>query len=108
MSFIKTSFQAVLNGYRQRPKYQRLLIIVTAIYFTFTAILGLLVPYIVVKQVPEQLSSLLQRPVTLENVKVNPFTLEVAIDKFELQETDSKPFVGFSQLNFEYQFWDSV
>ncbi|MGS0682794.1 DUF748 domain-containing protein [Shewanella sp. 125m-7] len=108
MSFIKQSFQTLLNGYRQRPKYQRLLIIVTAIYFTFTAILGLLVPYIVVKQVPEQLSSLLQRPVTLENVKINPFTLEVAIDKFELQETDNKPFVGFSQLSFEYQFWDSV
>ncbi|ABZ76234.1 protein of unknown function DUF748 [Shewanella halifaxensis HAW-EB4] len=108
MSFIKKLLQPVLKGYRQRPKYQRLLIISAAIYLTFTAILGLLVPYILVKQAPQQLSALLQRPITLESVKINPFTLEVAIDKFQLLETDNKPFVSFQQLSFEYQFWNSV
>ncbi|GIU15507.1 DUF748 domain-containing protein [Shewanella sp. MBTL60-007] len=108
MSFIKNLLKPILNGYRQRPRYQRLLIILSAIYLSFTALLGLLVPYIVVKQAPKQLSELLQRPVTLEQVKINPFTLEVAIDNFELHETNNLPFIGFKQLTFEYQFWDSI
>ncbi|MCG9729650.1 DUF748 domain-containing protein [Shewanella sp. Isolate13] len=108
MSFIKNLLKPILNGYRQRPRYQRLLIILSAIYLSFTALLGLLVPYIVVKQAPKQLSELLQRPVTLEQVKINPFTLEVAIDNFELHETNNQPFIGFKQLTFEYQFWDSI
>lgn len=108
MSFIKNLLKPVINGYRQRPKYQRLLIIFSAIYFSFTALLGLLVPYIVVKQVPEQLSALLQRPVTLEKVAINPFTLEVTITHFEVHETNAQPFAGFKQLKFEYQFWDSI
>ncbi|GIU35828.1 DUF748 domain-containing protein [Shewanella schlegeliana] len=108
MSFIKNLLKPILNGYQQRPRYQRMLIILSAIYFSFTALLGLLVPYLVVKQVPKQLSELLQRPVTLEQVKINPFTLEVAIDNFELHETNNQPFIGFKQLTFEYQFWDSI
>ncbi|GIU20176.1 MULTISPECIES: DUF748 domain-containing protein [unclassified Shewanella] len=108
MSFNSKLLNAVLNGYRQRPRSQRLLIIVSAIYLSFTALLGLLVPYIIVKQAPKQLSQLLQRPVTLERVTINPFTLEVAVDNFELHETNNQPFVGFKQLSFEYQFWNSV
>ncbi|ABV86925.1 DUF748 domain-containing protein [Shewanella pealeana] len=108
MSFISKFLKPVLNGYRQRPRYQRLLLIVSAIYLSFTAVLGLLVPYIIVKQAPKQLSELLQRPVTLERVKINPFTLEVAVDNFELHETNNQPFVGFKQLSFEYQFWNSL
>ncbi|MCL1146642.1 DUF748 domain-containing protein [Shewanella marinintestina] len=108
MSFINKLLKPLLNSYRQRPKYQRLLIILSAIYFSFTVILGLLVPYVLVKQAPKQLSSLLQRPVTLESVKINPFTLEVAIDKFKIKETDNQDFIGFDQLSFEYQFWNSL
>ncbi|WP_299807645.1 DUF748 domain-containing protein [uncultured Shewanella sp.] len=108
MSFNSKLLKPIFNGYRQRPRSQRLLIIVSAIYLSFTALLGLLVPYIIVKQAPKQLSEFLQRPVTLEKVKINPFTLEVAVDNFELHETNNQPFVGFKQLRFEYQFWNSL
>ncbi|MCL1139765.1 DUF748 domain-containing protein [Shewanella pneumatophori] len=108
MSFLKKLLQPILSGYRQRPRYQRLIIIFSALYLCFTAILGLLVPYVAVKQAPQQLSQLLQRPVTLQDIKINPFTLDVAIDNFQLHETNNQPFVGFKQLTFELQFWDSL
>ncbi|GIU49634.1 hypothetical protein TUM4438_33670 [Shewanella sairae] len=108
MSFINKFLKPIVNGYRQRPKYQRMIIILSAIYLSFTALLGLLVPYIAVQQVPKQLSALILRPVTLEDVKINPFTLEVVIDRFKIYETDNQDFVGFNQLSFEYQFWHSL
>ncbi|WP_028767318.1 DUF748 domain-containing protein [Shewanella fidelis] len=108
MSFIKKLLQSILSGYRQRPRYQRLIIIFSVLYFSFTAILGLLVPYIAVKQVPQQLSTLLQRPVTLEDIKINPFTFDVTIDNFQVHEPNKQAFIGFRQLAFELQFWDSL
>ncbi|QQX82565.1 DUF748 domain-containing protein [Shewanella sp. KX20019] len=100
------------DKYRQRPRYQRLLILAITLYVIFTAILGLLIPYIAVKQVPNQLTTMLQRTVTLSDVHINPFTLKVAIDQFQIQEAKTNlngdQFVGFEQLTFEFRFWHSI
>ncbi|MCL1050751.1 DUF748 domain-containing protein [Shewanella abyssi] len=100
------------DKYRQRPRYQRLLMLAVTLYVIFTAILGLLIPYIAVKQVPKQLTTMLQRTVTLSDVHINPFTLKVAIDQFQIQEAktnlNSNEFVGFEQLTFEFRFWHSI
>lgn len=112
MSIASTTLTRFRDKYRQQPRYQRLLILIVALYLIFTAILGLLIPYIVLKQVPKQLTTMLQRTVTLRDVHINPFTLKVAIDQFQIQEAktnlDSDQFVGFEQLSFELRFWHSI
>ncbi|MFT5790033.1 MAG: hypothetical protein ACI8SJ_002157 [Shewanella sp.] len=112
MSIASKTLSGFRDKYRQRPRYQRLLAIAVTLYLIFTAILGLLIPYIAVKQVPKQLSNMLQRTVTLSDVSINPFTLKVAIDQFQIQEAktnlNSNEFVGFEQLTFEFRFWHSI
>ncbi len=108
MSVISKKLSILSNKYYQLPKYQRYLSILLIIYASFTALLGLLTPYIVTKQVPKQLSALLNRPVELEKVSINPFTFDVAVIGFSIHEQDSSPFVGFDKFSFELRFWHSL
>ncbi|GIU05631.1 ATPase [Shewanella sp. c952] len=112
MTIVPKSLVGFRDKFRQLPRYLRLLTFAATLYLVFTAILGLLIPYIAVKQIPQQLSNVLQRPVILNDVRINPFTLKVAIDQFQIQESkttlNSDEFVGFEQLTFEYRFWHSI
>ena len=108
MSVISKKMSILSNKYRQLPKYQRYLCILLIIYSTFTALLGLLTPYLITKQVPKQLSSLLNRPVELKKVSINPFTFDVSIIGFSIKEQDSSEFTGFDEFSFELRFWHSL
>ncbi|MCE9679499.1 DUF748 domain-containing protein [Shewanella sp. AS1] len=57
---------------------------------------------------PAQLSPLLGRPVALQDISINPFTLAVSVKGFGIAENDNTPFVGFEQFDLQYQFWDSI
>ncbi|MCG9755077.1 DUF748 domain-containing protein [Shewanella insulae] len=70
--------------------------------------MGLLLPYLLTQQLPKQLSNQLQRPVSLAQVKINPFTLEVELTDFAIKEKDDQAFVGFKRLGLNIQFWDSL
>ena len=108
MSSVPSLFTRLGQKYKRLPKYQRYLGISLSLYLTWTLLLGLLVPYLLVKQTPKQLSLLINRPVVLQDVRINPFTLAVKIDGFGIAEQDNSAFVGFEQLAFQYQFWHSL
>ncbi|MCZ4336610.1 DUF748 domain-containing protein [Shewanella colwelliana] len=108
MSVVSSPLSRLRQQYTQLPKYQRYIGISTLIYLMWTLLLGLLVPYIVQQQAPKQLSQMLNREVVLSDVAINPFTLAVSLDNFAIKEADGTPFVGFHQLSFEYQFWQSI
>lgn len=108
MSAIREKFSSLSKKYKQLPKYQRYLSILLASYFTYAGILGLIVPYAVEKQLPQHLESLLKRPVSLDDVSINPFTLNVVLTRFKIDETDNSEFIGFDTLNFEFRFWHSL
>ncbi|MCJ8304698.1 DUF748 domain-containing protein [Shewanella sp.] len=101
-------FTQLAVKFRHLPKYQRYLAILLTIYLIFTALLGLLVPYVAHKQLPQELSAMLKRPVMLEDVSINPFTLKVSLTGFSVQEKDNSNFIGFGKLTFELDFWRSI
>lgn len=101
-------FTQLAVKFRHLPKYQRYLAVLLTIYLIFTALLGLLVPYVAHKQLPQELSAILKRPVMLEDVSINPFTLEVSLTGFSVQEKDNTNFIGFGKLTFELDFWRSI
>ncbi|QDF75760.1 MULTISPECIES: DUF748 domain-containing protein [Shewanella] len=108
MSSVPSFFTQLGQKYKQLPKYQRYIGISLTLYLTWTLLLGLLLPYVLTQQVPKQLSKQLQRPVALAEVKINPFTLEVGLKGFAINEKDDQAFVGFNALNLNIQFWDSL
>ncbi|MCS6192554.1 DUF748 domain-containing protein [Shewanella baltica] len=90
------------------PRYLRVLVYLTAVYLSYVCTLGLILPYAITTLAPEKLSALLGRPVTLGDIRINPFNFKVEIDQLAIKEKDEKPFAGLAQVQFEVNFWQSV
>ncbi|GIU24239.1 hypothetical protein TUM4637_08350 [Shewanella hafniensis] len=90
------------------PRYLRVLVYLTAVYLSYVCTLGLILPYAITTLAPEKLSALLGRPVTLGDIRINPFNFKVEIDQLAIKEKDEKPFAGLAQVQFEVNFWHSV
>lgn len=90
------------------PRYLRVLVYLTAVYLSYVCTLGLILPYAITTLAPEKLSALLGRPVTLGDIRINPFNFKVEIDQLAIKEKDEKPFAGLAQVKFEVNFWQSV
>lgn len=90
------------------PRYLRVIIYLTAVYLSYVCTLGLILPYAITTLAPEKLSTLLGRPVTLGDIRINPFNFKVEIGQLTIKEKDDKPFAGIAQVQFEIHFWRSV
>ncbi len=95
-------------AFRQRPLYQRLLSYVLLVYLLYAALLGLLVPYLIEDQAPPRLGELLGRKVELDDISINPFTLNVELTNLRILEPDNRPFTGFDQLQVQFNLWQSI
>ncbi|WP_117232435.1 DUF748 domain-containing protein [Vibrio maerlii] len=102
LSLLWSRFQGLHRVYR-------LTVYAVLVYLFYALILGVVTPYTVKKVAPEKLTELLGRNVTIEDVRVNPFTLEVAIQGLRIQEQDqAKTFTGFEYLGTRVNFWRSI
>ncbi|QUM76357.1 DUF748 domain-containing protein [Moritella sp. 24] len=103
---------ANFSNFRQRfsraPRYQRLLSYTLVAYLVYALLLGLLVPYLTKSIAPEKMSALLGRPVLIEDVTINPFTLKFEIQGFEIQTQAQQDFVGIGRLTLQVNLWKSI
>jgi hypothetical protein len=104
---MSNKFKAAVTKFRCFPRYIRWSSYVLSAYLIYAALLGLLVPYIAKQQIPKQVSTLIERPVTLADVRINPFTLQFDIDQFAILE-QAKPFLQFEQASVQVNFWQSI
>ena len=100
-------FKAAVAKFRSFPRFIRWSSYALSAYLIYAALLGLLVPYIAKQQIPEQVSKLIERPVTLTDVRINPFTLQFDLDQFAILE-ESEPFMQFEQASVQVNFWQSI
>jgi len=78
--------------------------IIAGILILLYAILGFFVaPSILKSQFSSRISEHLGRPVTIEQVRMNPFSLSLTVRGFELEEAAGGPFVGFEELYVNFQ-----
>jgi len=81
---------------------------VAGILALYTVLGFLVAPPIVRSQLEQRLSTLLQRPVSVERVRINPFTLRVAIEKLAVRERASSQLAaGFDELVVNLS-WGSI
>jgi hypothetical protein len=108
--FPMTSFLTQLRtGFQRRPQYQQWLFWLFSLYLVFCALLGGLIPAIAKQQLPQQLSEMLGRKVTLQDIKINPFTTELTLTGFSISEQkDDITFVSFERLYANLQVWQSL
>lgn len=94
--------------YRQLPRYQQYSSIILVVYLSFITLLGVIIPYMAMQQIPTQLSTLTKRSVSLADVSINPFNLHVSLTDLHIFEKDETNFTGFTELSFEFSFWHSL
>ena len=104
---MSNKFKAVVAKFRTFPRYIRWSTYTLSAYLFYAALLGLLVPYIAKQQIPEQVSKLIERPVTLTDFTINPFTLQLDVHQFAILE-GTKPFVQFEHASVQVNFWQSI
>ncbi|PQJ84275.1 DUF748 domain-containing protein [Aliivibrio sifiae] len=104
---MSNKFKAAVVKFRAFPRYVRWSTYTLSAYLFYAALLGLLVPYIAKQQIPEQLSALIERPVMLTDITINPFTLQLDVHQFAILE-DTKPFVQFEHASVQVNFWQSI
>ncbi|WP_231893242.1 DUF748 domain-containing protein [Vibrio scophthalmi] len=105
---MSSKIKAALAKFRTLPWVVRWSTYTLSAYLCYAAFLGLLVPYVAKQQIPEQLSKLVDRPVTLTDVAINPFTLQFDITGFAILEHDQTPFIQFDHASSQVNMWQSL
>ncbi|OCH27679.1 ATPase [Aliivibrio fischeri] len=106
---MSNKFKAVVEKFRSFPRRIRWSTYALSAYLLYAALFGLLVPYIAKQQIPEQLSKLIERPVTLADVTFNPFTLQLDLHQFSIQDAESSTsFMRFENAGVKVNFWESI
>ncbi|NQZ91580.1 MAG: DUF748 domain-containing protein [Moritella sp.] len=108
-----TSFSNFRQRFTRAPRYQRICSYALVVYLIYALLLGLLVPYLTKSIAPEKMSALLGRPVLIEDVTINPFTLRFEIKGFEvkgidIQTQEQQDFVGIGRLTLQINLWKSL
>ncbi|GJL65673.1 MAG: ATPase [Nitrospirales bacterium] len=69
----------------------------------YTLVGFVVIPWAAKSKLPAMLSEQLGRPVVVEDIAFNPFTLSLSIQNFEVQEQDQSPLFGFQELFVNFQ-----
>ena len=89
-----------LSAQARRARRRRRLVVALVIY----SLVGFLVaPAIIKWQLRQQLPALTHRPVTVQQVRANPFALSFTVRGLALTETNGTAFAGFDSLYVNFQ-----
>ncbi|QIR14389.1 DUF748 domain-containing protein [Shewanella aestuarii] len=100
---------SMLSIFKQRPLYQKLLFIGLSCYGVFCISLGLIAPYIAKKQLAPFITQQIGRETSIEDIRFNPFTFELTVDKFAIAEqNNNQVFIGFDKLYVNASPWKSL
>ena len=79
-------------------------VIIAAILIVLYTVTGFfLLPYLIEHFLPESLSQRLDSEVSLQQVKINPFTLTLEAKEFQINEPSGRAMVGFERLYVNFQ-----
>jgi hypothetical protein len=84
-------------------------VLIIAGLISFYALLGFVIlPSYMQTKLPELITSETGRKSTIESIEFNPFSLELSLINFSMQEVDSQAFVKFDEFYINVQVWESV
>jgi len=89
-----------LSTQARRARYRRRMLAALVIY---TVVGFLIAPVIIKWQLRRQLPALAHRPVTVQQVGVNPYALSLTVRGLAVTETNGAPFAGFEELYVNFQ-----
>ncbi|HET9917935.1 MAG TPA: DUF748 domain-containing protein, partial [Candidatus Binatia bacterium] len=89
----------------RHPRTRKIAIWITAIIVGIGVLFGLAAPPLLRGKIASELSKTLHRPVTIEQIKFNPYSLTVTVRGFLMQEKQSStPALSFDELFVNLEF----
>jgi uncharacterized protein involved in outer membrane biogenesis len=93
-----------MQWWKSLSRLQRWSIMAVCCLLFYTVFGFWILPAIVRSQLEKKLSQALHRQTTVQEVKINPYTLQAAVNGFNIQDADDKePFVSFASLQVNLQ-----
>lgn len=81
------------------PKQKKYLVISGGLIAFYTILGFLIIPMILTSMVPDKMAQALNRPVSIEKIRLNPYTLSVTLKNLAIKDTDgSGEFVSLTEL----------
>ena len=87
----------------KKQTQKRILISTAILLILYTGLGFFLVPWIMKSQMLKHLPEFLDREVTVEKVKFNPFTLTTRLEQLRVTDLDGEPMVAFASLTVNFQ-----
>ncbi|MGE6570699.1 DUF748 domain-containing protein [Shewanella vesiculosa] len=102
-------FSQMRSAINSRFRIQKLALYGLTLYLLGCAVLGGVIPYIAKQQAPAILAEQLGRSMTLQDVRINPFTLELNISGLVINEFNSQQtFASLANVYANIQLWQSI
>ena len=70
----------------------------------YTVVGFLILPLIIRSVAVKQISQQLDREVSIQSVKINPFALSCAVDGLLIKDPDGQPFISWGEVYVNFQF----
>ncbi len=80
-----------------------ILVVLVSLVLLYTVVGFFVIPWAIKTQLPPQLQEQLQRQVSIQDAKFNPFLLTLQVEHFDILEEDGKPIVGFDELFVDFE-----
>ncbi len=85
------------------PRQKKIIIWSAALLVAYTLIGFLFLPFIIRSVAVRQLSSQLDREVSIKKIKLNPYVLSVTVDGLLIKDKDGQPFVSWDEVYVNFQ-----
>ena len=89
-------------------KYRKPVLIILSLVLLYTLAGFVLLPKFMQSKLPELIETEAGRKTSLELVEFNPYSLELSLQGFAMQEQDLQTFVSFKALFTNVQVWSSI
>lgn len=100
-------FNQAVQKFKRLSRTARYATYSVSAYLVYCLLLGALAPYLIKQQLPKQLTELIGKQVTLQEVSINPVTLALTLEHFEvLDETQS--LISFEYFSVQFNLWESI
>jgi uncharacterized protein involved in outer membrane biogenesis len=93
-----------MRNWRVLSRWQRWAVMICGAFLFYTLIGFFLLPAVLRGQLEKRLTQTLHRPTSVREVKINPYTLQAAVNGFAVREpSGAEPFVAFDSLRINVQ-----
>lgn len=89
-------------------KVRKPALITTGLISAYALVGFVILPKVLESQIPKMIESKTGRKAALEKLDFNPFSLELSLQGFSMQEKDLQTFISFDEFFVNVQFWSSL